>query len=540
MSYGISDPVTGELAENKANRGGDNLTNPATWRGALDVPETAAVYLRGDANTRLNALAPRQGVEFVQPATGTAPIAATLAQVLSGTASSVIVKFRFRSVAAGRDNTILTQHNSIAVDGRLSLRRTSTGLLQLFKGGGTPNSITSTGTLSVGDWHEVAFTDDGGECKLYLNGVEVANGTLISGYSAQPFRLAAVSLSATHADSAPSDITIDRVAAFNFALPATTTSGVVGVAERYASGVWVQPLDRPLNAVVRKYTTTANVARFTPSGASLAIADAGARTGLVEVTSNVLVSGSNASFRWLDSPALNIANSHISVSFEVYDPDGYTSAGNVILAEGFGYGVTPTRTDLGGGWLRYSFVRAVRSASPGGGVLSQLRTYLENGTPIGGKIWIDPTTYSFEVFGSTLDLIPIGVGRVLIDRSASRNHAIVSGTVHPTYLQPAESGRIIATTNTNGNQQLLGASLTAFDAANKYRITSWTVTSTGTPEIDLGNVSTGTQYVDGLVLVANKPTAITLATSIAETANLWCHSTTTDPITHVITYERIS
>jgi hypothetical protein len=109
--------------------------------------------------------------------------------------------------------------------------------------------------------------------------------------------------------------------------------------------------------------------------------------------------------------------------------------------------------------------------------------------------------------------------------------------VHPTYLQPAESGRIIATTNQTPNQQLLA--LSAFDAANKYRITSWTVTSTGTPTISLGNASAGTQYVNGLTLVANTPTAVTLATSIAATANLWCNSSTTDPVTHVITYERI-
>lgn len=42
MSFGISDPITGELAANKANRNGDNITNPQTWRDGLGVSKDIA------------------------------------------------------------------------------------------------------------------------------------------------------------------------------------------------------------------------------------------------------------------------------------------------------------------------------------------------------------------------------------------------------------------------------------------------------------------------------------------------------------------
>lgn len=49
MSFGISDPITGELAANKASKDGSDITNPADWRTALEldtvVPEAAAAAL---------------------------------------------------------------------------------------------------------------------------------------------------------------------------------------------------------------------------------------------------------------------------------------------------------------------------------------------------------------------------------------------------------------------------------------------------------------------------------------------------------------
>jgi len=46
MSFGIQDPITGELIALKANKDGSDITSPATWRTALDVPDNASALPR--------------------------------------------------------------------------------------------------------------------------------------------------------------------------------------------------------------------------------------------------------------------------------------------------------------------------------------------------------------------------------------------------------------------------------------------------------------------------------------------------------------
>lgn len=78
MSFGISDPVTGELAANKANRDGSDITNPDNWRDALEldtvVPAATAAALARRAFAG--------GVEFDgEIGYAVAPISATLGDV---------------------------------------------------------------------------------------------------------------------------------------------------------------------------------------------------------------------------------------------------------------------------------------------------------------------------------------------------------------------------------------------------------------------------------------------------------------------------
>jgi hypothetical protein len=380
-------------------------------------------------NTRLNALAPRQGVAIESGIliSATLPAFGTGDFTISGLAMP-------RSLA----NTISTVFASNTQG--LELYFLSTGAIRVSKRGVVTVLTSSAGVAVVDKPIHVTYSRTGGVGSIYANGVLLTSGADVTDYTGTQLVSGSTTASVSYIG------TLSNFTIHNFAIPATTTSGVVGVAERYASGVWVQPSER--------------------------------HTAFAALTSGTLV----------------IGRLYVITTFVA--GDSFTNVGAGSNASGVTFvatGTTPTT------WTNGSTV-----------------------TPL----------------AATLDLTPIGVGRVLIDRSASRNHAIVSGTTHPTYLQPAESGRIIATTNLATNQQLLA--LSAFDAANKYRITSWTVTSTGTPTISLGNASAGTQYVNGLTLVANTPTAVTLATSIAATANLWCNSDTTDPVTHVITYERIS
>lgn len=86
-------------------------------------------------------------------------------------------------------------------------------------------------------------------------------------------------------------------------------------------------------------------------------------------------------------------------------------------------------------------------------------------------------------------------------------------------------------TNTSGNQQLGGASV--IDTTKRNRIRSWTIYTTGTPTVSLGNVSAGTQYANGVSLVAGF-NDITPTVRVPATANLWCNSSSTATLEHTV------
>ena len=125
-----------------------------------------------------------------------------------------------------------------------------------------------------------------------------------------------------------------------------------------------------------------------------------------------------------------------------------------------------------------------------------------------------------------------GAGLEWLDVSGNRAH-IVLPTSGVSWALPSSQQIVIeASTSTNGNQQLGGASL--IDANKQWRIQSWTVNcSTGTPTISLGNASAGAQYVSAAVLASGN-NDITLLSRFPTTANLWCVSTTTATLIHRI------
>ena len=125
-----------------------------------------------------------------------------------------------------------------------------------------------------------------------------------------------------------------------------------------------------------------------------------------------------------------------------------------------------------------------------------------------------------------------GAGLEWLDVSGNRAHIVLPTSGVAWSLPSSQQIVIEASTSTNGNQQLGGASL--IDANKQWRIQSWTVNcSTGTPTVSLGNVSAGAQYVSALVLAAGN-NDITLLARFPSTANLWASSTTTATLIHRI------
>jgi hypothetical protein len=480
-------------------------------------------------NTRLNALAPRQGVvlnQAVAVTDATTALLLTNPDAFTLVWNGVITRYPTTSgqnVPLIGNNRGVSGHNA----GTFGLAVINTGVIRAVneKDASTSEFETFGYTAPLNTPLSLVLTLDKPTrtTKLYVNGVQIGGDQVFDSLTidATTFAIRLFSYLQGDIDAGRNvnGATHSAAVFHNFAIPATTTSGVVGVAERYASGVWVQPSERYNN---QSATAWAAGITINFSGANVWETFSGGVGGFSgENTTGNAIAGTPS----IASGSDLLTGSRVRIRGTVV----YNSGSGLVVRLSDNDGAVSSTTSpvlTAGAFDVILTTGAVRNTR-------RIVFSAEN-----NLMDVVVSDFTYEVLGSTLDLIPQGVGRVLIDRSASRNHAIVSGTVHPTYLQPAESGRIIATTNLATNQQLLA--LSAFDAANKYRITSWTVTSTGTPTISLGNASAGTQYVNGLTLVANTPTAVTLATSIAATANLWCNSDTTDPVTHVITYERIS
>jgi hypothetical protein len=126
-----------------------------------------------------------------------------------------------------------------------------------------------------------------------------------------------------------------------------------------------------------------------------------------------------------------------------------------------------------------------------------------------------------------------GAGLEWLDVSGNRAHIVLPTSGVSWSLPSSQQIVIEASTSTNGNQQLGGASL--IDANKQWRIQSWTVNcSTGTPTISLGNVSAGAQFVSGAVMASGN-NDITLVTRFPSTANLWANSNSTATLIHRIT-----
>jgi hypothetical protein len=122
-------------------------------------------------------------------------------------------------------------------------------------------------------------------------------------------------------------------------------------------------------------------------------------------------------------------------------------------------------------------------------------------------------------------------GFTALDGSTNKNDFLLS-TSGVTTSPNGRTQIIRASTNTNGNQQLFGASV--IDTSRNWRIRSWHVVTTGTPTISLGSASGGAQYVSALALSASILTDITLLARYALSANLWCASNSTATVNHVI------
>lgn len=145
-----------------------------------------------------------------------------------------------------------------------------------------------------------------------------------------------------------------------------------------------------------------------------------------------------------------------------------------------------------------------------------------------------PTTWTnastLTRIGSMVDLdLDVGTGYQAFDRSTNNLHGTMFNGVE--FMMPRRSAVLYATTNTSGNQQMLGTLAIPTNAIIEDII----VNSTGSATVSVGNVSAGTQVVNAAAVVSGRQ-KLTLATPYSTTGNLWVNSSTTSTLQFTISY----
>lgn len=145
-----------------------------------------------------------------------------------------------------------------------------------------------------------------------------------------------------------------------------------------------------------------------------------------------------------------------------------------------------------------------------------------------------PTTWTnastLNRIGGLVDLdFTVGAGYQATDRSTNALNGTLFNGVE--FTVPKKVAVLYATTNTNGNQQMLGTLAIPSNAVIEDIICN----STGSATVSVGNASAGTQIVSGASVVSGRQ-KLTLATPFSTTGNLWVNSNSTATLQFTILY----
>lgn len=132
--------------------------------------------------------------------------------------------------------------------------------------------------------------------------------------------------------------------------------------------------------------------------------------------------------------------------------------------------------------------------------------------------------------GAIVDLdFTVGAGYQATDRSSNNLHGTLFNGVE--FTQPKRVAVLYATTTASGNTQMLGTLAIPTNAVIEDVI----VNSTGSSTVSVGNVSAGTQIVNGASVVSGRQ-KLTIATPFSTTGNLWVNSSAAVTLQFTILY----
>jgi hypothetical protein len=144
------------------------------------------------------------------------------------------------------------------------------------------------------------------------------------------------------------------------------------------------------------------------------------------------------------------------------------------------------------------------------------------------EIYIDDV--EITRIGAIVDLdFTVGTGYQATDRSTNALHGTLFNGVE--FTQPKRVAVLYATTAASGNTQILGSLAIPTNAVIEDVI----VNSTGSSTVSVGNVSAGTQIVNGASVVSGRQ-KLTIATPFSTTGNLWVNSSAAVTLQFTILY----
>jgi hypothetical protein len=501
--------------------GANNIGVAAGGDKALDISSTGVVATTtladqgGTIAAQRNGLAPRQGLVF----DGTTGASCTLGSALTTDDFTLAHKLTVPLSAPATYTPLYgvsISGNYITNNSTLNVSLQTSAIRVIINNaagsGGCYADIAGFVTAYAGKVVDVVVTRASGVVAVYFNGIAQTVTPIAYG-------------------SAPNSFAISIVGTQH------TIGGTGGATNTVYSGN-VTPIgieNRALSAaeVLALYQSSA------PAGGDYAKQVAG--TALITGNSSTFASGVGS---WVVQGAASIANTtnKMSVTGVASATDG-TKISVFATSSPYKYRLSVTISNLVGGTtigVLDQGANQVGSLVSGANILE-----FTNSNGGGTNLFLvrgsSGAVTSFDVSAVTLTPLGLllapdsnnaGAGLEWLDVSGNRAHVVLP-TSGVTWSLPSSQQIVVeASTSTNGNQQLGGASL--IDVNKQWRIQSWTVNcSTGTPTISLGNVSAGTQYNVAAVLAAGN-NDITLVTRFPSTANLWVNSNSTATLIHRI------
>ena len=415
----------------------------------------------------------------------------------------------------------------------------STGVLRVFRHGTINGTDTRTATVAnfltnfVGQVVDVVVTRAGNTLKIYINGTDTAYTETTTG-AAPPWSQTVDSGFALVGAGGSTTIfpgRIYRAVVFNRALSASDVTELITVG--------VNPADQ--------WGTQTQVAGYSPAvlnggfetnslnaAGTWATAVLGTSTATIDTSGLFSRTGTNAGKLTLDgsgsfaSFALNNSNASTLAVNKRYRISFWARKGATSGSCGLQYGAIGSGNIYGntGFTLTTTYANTaveVVAVMDGGFSISRYA-----GSAALSEIYIDDV--EITRIGAIVDLdFTVGTGYQATDRSTNALHGTLFNGVE--FTQPKRVAVLYATTNTNGNQQMLGTLAIPTNAVIEDII----VNSTGSATVSVGNASAGTQIVNGASVVSGRQ-KLTLATPFSTTGNLWVNSNSTDTLQFTILY----